>query len=37
MRALHQARAELAWIGSVLKEIRTGGLAWPDTTNSIDG
>ena len=34
--AIHQARAELAWIGSVLEEIRTGRLTWP-TTGTADG
>lgn len=27
--AIHQARAEVAWIDSVLAEIRSGSLTWP--------
>ncbi|MFI5801658.1 PadR family transcriptional regulator [Streptomyces sp. NPDC051561] len=34
--ALGQARAELAWIGSVADDIRTGALPWPATTAPAD-
>lgn len=35
--ALHMTRAELAWVETTAEEITAGTLAWPGTTDEVEG